>query len=104
MASELSDGTLRFLALCAALLSPKAPACLVLNEPENSLNPSLYPALTQLIKYANEGSQVIVITHSEELATLLVDKQEASLHNLVLDNGATRLKRDLGSRKVWRFD
>ncbi|BDS07555.1 ATPase [Oceaniferula spumae] len=103
-ASELSDGTLRFLALCAALLGPKAPACLVLNEPENSLNPSLFPALAQLIRYANEASQVIVITHSEELAELLVDEQDATLHSLVLDNGATRLREDLGTRKVWRFD
>ena len=103
-ASELSDGTLRFLALCAALLAPKAPACLVLNEPENSLNPSLFPALSQLIRYANEASQVIVITHSEELAQLLQDEQKAFLKQLVLDEGRTRLKEDLGSRKVWRFD
>ena len=103
-ASELSDGTLRFLALCAALLGPKPPACLVLNEPENSLNPSLFPALAKLISYANEASQVIVITHSEDLADLLVREQDAALRSLVLDEGATRLKEDLGTRKVWRFD
>lgn len=103
-ASELSDGTLRFLALCAALLGPKAPACLVLNEPENSLNPFLFPALAKLISYANEASQVIMITHSEELAGLLVSEQNAALQSLVLDEGATRLKEDLGARKVWRFD
>ena len=103
-ASELSDGTLRFLALCAALLAPKAPACLVLNEPENSLNPGLFPALAQLIRYANEASQIIVITHSEELSQLLVEEQGAALRSLVLDDGETRLKEDLGARKVWRFD
>ena len=103
-ATELSDGTLRFLALCAALLAPKAPAFLVLNEPENSLNPSIFPALAQLISYANESSQVIVITHSEELAELLEKEQNAALRNLVLDDGATRLKEDLGTRKVWRFE
>ena len=103
-ASELSDGTLRFIALCAALLAPKAPACLVLNEPENSLNPSLFPALAQLIYYANEASQVIVITHSEELSELLEQEQGAMLQSLVLDEGATRLKKDLGARKVWTFD
>ncbi len=103
-AAELSDGTLRFLALCAALLGPKAPACLVLNEPENSLNPSLFPALAQLISYANEASQVIVITHSEELAGMLVDEQKASLLSLTLDDEATRLKEDVGTKKVWTFD
>src|ERR1700676_1502512 len=33
-ASELSDGTLRYLLLVAALLSPRPPALMVLNEPE----------------------------------------------------------------------
>src|SRR5690606_2937064 len=42
-ASELSDGTLRFLLLTAALLSPRPPGLLVLNEPESSLHPSLMP-------------------------------------------------------------
>jgi len=103
-ASELSDGTLRFIALCGALLAPKPPACLVLNEPENSLNPSLFSALAKLINYANEGSQVIVITHSEELTDILENEQNAKRQTLVLDGGVTRLREDLGTRKVWNFD
>ena len=47
-ASEVSDGTLRYLVWTAALLSPRPPAFLVLNEPENSLHPSLLPALARL--------------------------------------------------------
>ena len=92
------------MALCAALLAPKPPACLVLNEPENSLNPSLFSALAKLINYANEGSQVIVITHSEELTDILENEQNAKRQTLVLDGGATRLREDLGTRKVWNFD
>ena len=38
-AEELSDGTLRYLLLVAALLSPRPPQLLVLNEPETSLTP-----------------------------------------------------------------
>ncbi|MDX7584871.1 AAA family ATPase, partial [Klebsiella pneumoniae] len=44
-ASELSDGTLRYLLLVAALLTPRPPSLMVLNEPETSLHPDLLPAL-----------------------------------------------------------
>ena len=37
--AELSDGTLRYLCLLAALLSPRPPTFLVLNEPETTCTP-----------------------------------------------------------------
>ena len=43
-AAELSDGTLRYLLLVAALLSPRPPALMILNEPETSLHPDLLPS------------------------------------------------------------
>jgi hypothetical protein len=46
-AAELSDGTLRYLLLVAALLTPRPPELLVLNEPETSLHPELLPALAR---------------------------------------------------------
>ena len=42
-AAELSDGTLRYLLWIAALLTPRPPGLLVLNEPETSLHPDLFP-------------------------------------------------------------
>ena len=39
------DGTLRYLLWVAALLTPRPPGLLVLNEPETSLHPDLLPAL-----------------------------------------------------------
>ena len=39
--AELSDGTLRYLLLVAALLTPDPPPLMVLNEPETSLHPEL---------------------------------------------------------------
>jgi predicted ATPase len=44
--AELSDGTLRFLLWFAALLTPRPPSMMVLNEPETSLHPNLLPALS----------------------------------------------------------
>lgn len=67
-ARELSDGTLRFLCLAAALLSPRPPAVIALNEPETSLHPDLLPALASLIERASRDSQLWVTTHSETLA------------------------------------
>lgn len=65
---ELSDGTLRFLCLAAALLSPRPPKLLALNEPENSLHAGLLPALGRLVARAAAHSQIWVTTHSRVLA------------------------------------
>ena len=40
-AAELSDGTLRYLLLTAALMSPRPPGLMILNEPETNLHPDL---------------------------------------------------------------
>jgi predicted ATPase len=70
-AAELSEGTLRFLVWVAALLSPRPPELVVLNEPENSLHPDLLPALGRLLVTAAARSQVVAVTHSAQLVALL---------------------------------
>jgi predicted ATPase len=70
-AAELSDGTLRYLLWIAALLTPRPPGLLVLNEPETSLHPDLLPALGRLIANAAERSQVLVVTHAAKLIKAL---------------------------------
>jgi predicted ATPase len=67
-ARELSDGTLRYLCLLAALLSPRPPVLLALNEPETSLHPDLLRPLAQLIAQAAKYSQLWITTHSAQLA------------------------------------
>lgn len=66
-ASELSDGTLRYLLWTAAMLTPRPPELMVLNEPETSLHPDLLPALARLIAHAAEQTQLIVVSHSQAL-------------------------------------
>jgi predicted ATPase len=66
-APELSDGTLRYLLLMAALLSPRPPPLMILNEPETSLHPDLLPPLGRLISRASRQSQIIVVTHAAAL-------------------------------------
>ncbi|CAK0476582.1 SMC domain protein [Burkholderia pseudomallei] len=90
-AAELSDGTLRYLLLAAALLTPRPPALLVLNEPETSLPPDLLPALGRLIAQAAQRSQVIVVSHAARLVASL--EREPGSHSIVLEKelGATRI-------------
>jgi predicted ATPase len=73
-AAELSDGTLRYVLWIAALLTPRPPALMVLNEPETSLHPSLLPALARLVGQVAAKSQVIVVTHASPLITALKKK------------------------------
>ncbi|GGD85521.1 hypothetical protein GCM10011390_00120 [Aureimonas endophytica] len=70
-AAELSDGTLRYLLLAAALLSPRPPELMVLNEPEASLHPSLMEPLAELLAVASRRGQIAIVTHSEALLAAL---------------------------------
>ena len=69
--AELSDGTLRYLLWVAALLTPRPPALLVLNEPENSLHPDLLRPLASIVIAAAAKAQTVVVTHSRAFASAL---------------------------------
>jgi len=89
--AELSDGTLRYLLWVAALLTPRPPLLMVLNEPETSLHPDLLPALARLIVRASENTQIWVVSH----AKLLIDE----LSNAPQCN-AIRLEKELGQTGI----
>ncbi|QYH35160.1 AAA family ATPase [Salinibacterium sp. M195] len=88
---ELSDGTLRFLLLVAALLSPNPPALLVLNEPETSLHPKLLAPLAELIDAAAQETQIVVVSHASALVNEL-DGAGASRIRLVKVDGETAVE------------
>jgi predicted ATPase len=81
--AELSDGTLRYLLWIAALLTPRPPALMVLNEPETSLHPNLLGALARLIAQTAERTQVIVVTHAERLISAL--SEQPGCHSIKLE-------------------
>lgn len=89
--AELSDGTLRYLLLVAALLSLDPPRLLVLNEPENSLHPELIPALASLIIDVAQKTQIIVVSHSPALVAALEKTPDCNSLRLEKDFGETRL-------------
>src|SRR5882762_5810077 len=82
-AAELSDGTLRYLLWIAALLTPRPPGLLVLNEPETSLHPDLLPALGRLIAHTAGRSQVLVVSHAPALVDAL--QQVPACHAIALE-------------------
>lgn len=88
-AAELSDGTLRYLLLVAALLTPRPPSLMVLNEPETSLHPDLLPPLARLIAAAAQRSQVIVVTHARVLVDALEGEPNSALVALEKQLGET---------------
>ncbi|MCF8338730.1 MAG: AAA family ATPase [Bacteroidales bacterium] len=77
---QISDGTLRFMALATLLLQPEesSPSTIILDEPELGLHPSAISALAGMVKTASQNCQVILATQS----TRLVD--EFSPENIII--------------------
>ena len=90
-ATELSDGTLRFICLLAALLTPRPPELMVLNEPETSLHPDMIPALAELIIGYAAHHQLIVVSHSNALIERLADCSYSQFFPLVKSVGRTQV-------------
>lgn len=69
-ASDLSDGTLRFVCLTTLLLQPehKLPTAILLDEPELGLHPYALQILAGMMRIASEKTQIIASTQSVTLA------------------------------------
>ena len=92
-AGELSDGTLRYLALVGALLALRLPAFVALNEPESSLHPDLLEPLARLIVKASERTQIWLVTHSERLAAALAKYGNVRPRAVIKKEGETWIER-----------
>jgi predicted ATPase len=91
-AAELSDGTLRYLLWTAALLTPRPPELMVLNEPETSLHPDLLPPLARLILAAALQTQIVVVSHSQALIEELTAAPHCTRLHLEKELGETILR------------
>ena len=83
--------TLRYLLLVAALLTPRPPTLMVLNEPETSLHPDLLPALARLIIRTSLHSQVWVVSHARRLIAALQQDPECNCIVLEKNLGQTEV-------------
>lgn len=85
---QLSDGSLRFMALAALLLQPPdtLPNTIIIDEPELGLHPAALTVFAAMVKIASQHSQVILATQSPRL----VDEFEAEQIIVVERDNATR--------------
>lgn len=82
----ISEGTLRLLALCALAASPQQRGLVAFEEPENGVHPRRLEVIANLLEaMARRGKQVVVTTHSSQLAGLLARRQREQ------DDGTIRL-------------
>jgi predicted ATPase len=101
--SDLSDGTLRFIALAALLLQPEPPSTIVLDEPELGLHPSAIAQLAALMH------QVIAATQSPALANhfgwadfIVVDRHEdASRFRRLTEDEVKPWMDDFAMGEIW---
>lgn len=103
-AAELSDGTLRFFCLAAALRTPKPPPLLVLNEPETSLHPGLLPPLADLIAAVPQETQIIIVSHAQALADSISERCDTKVIELIRHEDQTRRAEEGGAKRAWTFD
>ncbi len=89
--NDLSDGTLRFVALSILFLQPKLPHTIIIDEPELGLHPSAIAKLAGMIKsVADKGCQVIVATQSTDLISHFLPEDIVTVDQI---DGQTEFRR-----------
>lgn len=100
-ASQLSDGTLRFICLATLLLQPHElqPATIVVDEPELGLHPYAITIFAEMVRQLSDEKQVIISTQSVEMLNefdvkdvIVVDRS---------DNGSVFKRLDEKELEIW---
>lgn len=99
---QFSDGTIRFICLATALLQPKPPSTIVIDEPELGLHPFALEVLSALIHEASQRTQLLISTQ----ATSLLDHFDADQVVVVeRTDGASAFRRlDAADLEQWISD
>lgn len=89
--NDLSDGTLRFIALVTLFMQPNLPSVVIIDEPELGLHPTAIQKLAGLMKSAEaRGCQIIAATQS---ADLISNFEPEDIITVGLDDGQSKLER-----------
>jgi len=89
--NDLSDGTLRFIALVTLFMQPDLPDTIIIDEPELGLHPFAITKLAGMIKSAAaKGTQVIIATQSVDLINNFSPEQIITVDQ---DEGESQFKR-----------
>lgn len=91
-AKELSDGSLRFLALITLLMQPDLPKIIIIDEPELGLHPSAINILAGAINSAKQRkTQIILSTQSASLVSNFSANEIITVDNYNKESLLTRL-------------
>ncbi len=100
-ASQLSDGTLRFICLTTLLLQPHElqPATIIVDEPELGLHPYAITIFAEMVRQLSNEKQIIISTQSVELLN------EFDVEDVIVvdrsDNGSEFRRLDSEQLKLW---
>jgi len=108
--NQLSDGTLRFMALTTALLQPDPPATMLFDEPELGLHPYALNLFAGLVKKAATRTQIIVSTQSAPLLDnfeaediIVVDRQKGeSIFRRLSSDDLAEWRKDYSLGELWQ--
>ncbi|MBS1595037.1 MAG: AAA family ATPase [Bacteroidetes bacterium] len=93
--TDLSDGTIRFIALAVLFLQPTLPSSIIIDEPELGLHPVAISKLAGLIEsVASKKTQVILATQSVELVNLFQPENIITVDQINGSSNFARLNRD----------
>ncbi|MEV3873800.1 AAA family ATPase [Streptomyces sp. LE64] len=115
-ARSLSEGTLRFLALCVLLEDPEVQGLLCMEEPENGIHPANLEAMVQLVRDLavdassrpdsdNPFRQILVNTHSPGVVQLVPKEDLLFADSVVVRAHGGAMTRSLRLRplkETWR--
>jgi predicted ATPase len=107
--NDLSDGTLRFIALAALLLQPEPPSTIVLDEPELGLHPAAITQLGAVIHQVSPEVQIIAATQSPTFVNqftwedmIVVDrKDDASTFRRLTEEDVKPWMDDFSMGEIW---
>ena len=105
--TDLSDGTIRFIALATLFLQPNLQdeplKTIIIDEPELGLHPSAIAKVAGMIKSASaKGCQIILATQSTDLISHFLPEDIITVDQI---NGASKFQRlDGNSLELWLED
>ncbi len=83
-AENMSDGTLRILAILLAVYQPQPASLIIIEEPETAIHPAAAEILMDILLDGAERSQVLITTHSPDVLDnkRLLDKQIVAVESI----------------------
>ena len=93
--TDLSDGTLRFIALTVLFMQPSLPTTIIIDEPELGLHPTAITKLAGMVKSVSaKKCQVIIATQSTDLISHFSPQDIITVDQVDGESKFKRLKND----------